>query len=34
MFKDTNMSILRFYLALIENEEDNASPQLSSDMNT
>lgn len=34
MFKDTNMFILRFYLALIENEEDNASPQLSSDMNT
>lgn len=33
MYKDTfYMSILRFYLASIENKEDGASPQLSSDM--
>lgn len=34
MYKDTNMSILRFYLASIENEDDGASPQLSGDMDT
>lgn len=34
MYKDTNMSILRFYLAWIENEEDNTSSQRSGDMDT
>lgn len=34
MYKDTNMSILRFYLASIENEDDGTSPQLSGDMDT
>lgn len=34
MYKDTNMSILRCYLASIENEDDGASPQLSGDMDT